>query len=81
MRDSFKMTGTSGVVIAGFGENDLFPRLKEFTVEGVIENKLRFRARRDVRIGPSPNVAASIIPFPAVSEFVTSKRGINTLQG
>jgi hypothetical protein len=61
VRDKFKSNGVSGVVIAGFGEKDLFPRLKEFAVEGVIENKLRFRAGRDVEI--DSKTSASIIPF------------------
>jgi hypothetical protein len=61
VRDNFKSNGVSGVVIAGFGEKDLYPRLKEFAVEGVIENKLRFRAGRDVQIGSK--TSASIIPF------------------
>jgi hypothetical protein len=68
-RDKFGWQGTSGVVIAGFGQRDIYPRLKEFSVEGVVENKLRFRARRDVQIGDKTD--ASIIPF-AQSEVVRS---------
>ncbi|HXT39966.1 MAG TPA: hypothetical protein VN887_08085 [Candidatus Angelobacter sp.] len=69
VRDSFRIRGTSGVVIAGFGEMDIYPRLKEFIVEGVIEDKLRFRSQRDVQIGSK--TSASIIPF-AQSEVVRS---------
>jgi hypothetical protein len=67
VRDNFAWKGLSGVVIAGFGQKDIYPRLKEFSVEGVIENKLRFRARRYVQIGEKTD--ASIIPF-AQSEVV-----------
>ena len=67
VRDKFAWKGVSGVVIAGFGQKDIYPRLKEFTVEGVIENKLRFQSRRDVQIGEKTD--ASIIPF-AQSEVV-----------
>ena len=69
VRDKFGWKGISGVVIAGFGQRDIYPRLKEFNVEGIIENKLRFRARRDVKIGEDTD--ASIIPF-AQSEVVRS---------
>ena len=69
VREKFGWQGTSGVVVAGFGQKDIFPRLKEYSVEGVIENKLRFLARRDVQIGDKMD--ASIIPF-AQSEVVRS---------
>jgi len=69
VRDSFRLQGTSGVVIAGFGERDIYPRLREFTVEGVIEDKLRYRSRRRVQIGVKTN--ASIVPF-GQSEVVAS---------
>ena len=68
-RDKFGWQGVSGVVVAGFGRNDIYPRLKEFGVEGIIENKLRFQARRDVQIGGKTD--AFIIPF-AQSEVVRS---------
>jgi hypothetical protein len=61
VRDKFGWQGASGVVVAGFGHRDIYPRLKEFSVEGVIENKLRLCARRDVQIGEKTD--ASIIPF------------------
>jgi hypothetical protein len=69
VRDNFRLHGTSGVVIAGFGEGDIYPRLSEFTVEGVIEDKLRYTSRRQVRIGI--DTSASIVPF-AQSEVVAS---------
>jgi hypothetical protein len=72
VRDTFRMKGTSGVVIAGFGEADIYPRLKEFIVEGVVEDRLRYRPQRDVRIGSKKAEASAwIIPF-AQSEVVQS---------
>jgi hypothetical protein len=68
-KDNFRLKGTSGVVIAGFGEKDIYPRLSEYVVEGVIENKLRSRLRGEVRIDAKTD--ASIIPF-AQSEVVRS---------
>ncbi len=61
IRDSFRLTGRSGLVVAGFGERDLYPRVQEFTVEGIIEGKLRYRKERHTRIGI--DTTASIIPF------------------
>lgn len=33
----------SGIVIAGFGEQDIFPSLKSFTVEAVVNNRLKYK--------------------------------------
>lgn len=59
----------SGLVVAGFGDKDIYPRLSEHMVDGVIENKLIHRPQRHVRIGVDTD--ASIIPF-AQSEVVRS---------
>ena len=67
VRDNFRLRGASGLVIAGFGELDIYPRLTEFIVEGVIENKLRYRSQRHVQIGDK--TVASILPI-AQSEVV-----------
>ncbi|MBZ5500537.1 MAG: hypothetical protein LAP85_29445 [Acidobacteriia bacterium] len=61
IRDSFRLAGTSGVVVAGFGERDLYPRLQEFIVEGIIEGRLRYRKERQIRIGI--DMIGSIVPF------------------
>lgn len=66
-RDNFRLQGASGVVVAGFGQKDIYPRLVEYTVEGVIQNRLRFRPRRTTRIGRG--CSSSIVPF-AQSEVV-----------
>jgi hypothetical protein len=62
VRDKFVLDRTSGIVIAGFGTADNYPRLKDLTVEGVIENRLRFKETRKVEIGPG-NHSASIVPI------------------
>ena len=69
---NFRSAVTSGVVVAGFGEKDIYPRLNEFIVEGVIENRLRYRSQRDVHIGSKiSEPSASIVPF-AQSQVVQS---------
>lgn len=61
---------SSGLVIAGYGKDELFPKLIEFEVEGVIYPRyLRFRRKRDG--GTSLDNRASIIPF-AQAEMVHS---------
>ena len=69
LRDYLRSNRASGLVIAGFGKNDTYPRLREFTVEDVIEDKLRFSKGRHVQIGRG--CSSSITPF-AQSEVVKS---------
>jgi len=59
--------GTSGLVIAGFGKDDLFPSLHSFHVHGVMNNRLRYKDDKRVTIGPE--TTAAIQPF-AQSEMV-----------
>lgn len=51
----------TGVVIAGFGELDTFPILDEFVLEGIIQNKLKYKKLRTEKIDTT--TTASIIPF------------------
>lgn len=67
----------SGLVVAGFGEKEFFPRLLSFEVSGVIDDTLRVAAREDQ--ATSPNNNAIIAPFAQremVDSFVT---GINPI--
>lgn len=57
----------SGVVIAGFGEKDIFPSLKAYAVEGIVENRLKYKEIGSTEI--SAKTEASIIPF-AQTEMV-----------
>lgn len=51
----------SGVVIAGFGEEEAFPSLESFSVEGMVDNKLKHKEQHRTEI--SPKTIASITPF------------------
>jgi hypothetical protein len=55
----------SGVVIAGYGERDVFPMLLAYECECVINNKLRYIETNRVKIGNSAKdtVFASVVPF------------------
>ncbi len=59
--------GASGLVIAGFGQDDLFPSLYSFYVHGVMNNRLRYKDDEKVEIGAK--VTAAVHPF-AQSEMV-----------
>jgi polyhydroxyalkanoate synthesis regulator phasin len=51
----------SGVVIAGFGEINTFPSLEAFLIEGIVNNKLKYKEHISVKI--NFKTSASLIPF------------------
>ena len=59
----------SGIVIAGFGTNDVFPVLESFSVESKVDNCLKYKKERGVNINLQND--ATIIPF-AQSEMVST---------
>ena len=62
-------SGLSGLVIAGFGTEDIFPSLQSFLIDGVADNQLKYKIHQIDKI--DLNNYASIIPF-AQSEMVSS---------
>ncbi len=69
LRSSVTTASHSGVVIAGFGEDEFFPTLVQVTTEGVIGGKVKHDIRRTVDIARD-GTWAQIVPF-AQSEMVT----------
>jgi len=65
----------SGIVIAGFGEKDTFPSLKSFDIEGIVDNKLKYKERLSGEIN-FQNTAA-IIPFAQREMVTTFMEGID----
>lgn len=61
--------GRSGVVIAGFGEAELYPALESFAVEGRVRNFLKYQQERSGSIGIKNH--SWIVPF-AQSEMVST---------
>lgn len=59
----------SGLVIAGFGEKEVFPTLTEVTTDGIVAGKLKYSRRRQVNLARNGD-SATIIPF-AQHEMVT----------
>lgn len=73
-KDIFK-GDSSGVVIAGFGDKDIFPSIRSYIIEGIVINKLKYKEKDIIDINDKNN--ASIIPF-AQSEMVeTFMEGID----
>ncbi len=65
----------SGIVIAGFGEKDTFPSLKSFDIEGIVDNRLKYKKRLSGEIN-FQNTAA-IIPFAQREMVTTFMEGID----
>lgn len=51
----------SGIVIAGFGEKEYFPRLLSFDISGVVDGHLRVKPNHEVAI--TADNLASVVPF------------------
>jgi len=65
----------SGVVIAGFGKNDIYPSLKSYLVSGISDNRLNFRAEKLHKI--DTNNSALIIPFAQSEMVFTFMEGVD----
>ena len=69
IRSRVTTSGHSGVVIAGFGECEVFPTLVELTTDGVVAGTVKHDIRRTVDIARD-GTSAEIVPF-AQREMVT----------
>jgi hypothetical protein len=61
--------GSGGIVIAGFGKNDVFPVLHSYTVETIVHNRLKQDRRSAQSNDMNETNTATIIPF-AQAEIV-----------
>jgi len=68
-KDTFFRSDFSGLVIAGFGNDDIYPSVKSFEIEGIVNGKIKYMARQEDEIGQDND--ACIIPF-AQREMVNS---------
>lgn len=60
-KETFFRTDFSGLVIAGFGNDDIYPCVKSFQIEGIVNGKAKYRARQEGETGQDND--ACIIPF------------------
>jgi len=73
-KDIFQVN-VSGVVIAGFGEKDTFPSLKSVDIEGIVNDKLKYKERLYGEINFENT--ATIIPFAQREMVATFMEGID----
>ena len=66
--------GISGVVVAGFGEQDVFPSFQSFFVDGIANNVLKYWEHTYQEI--TFDMGASIIPFAQSEMIATFIEGI-----
>ena len=67
----------SGIVIAGFGEDDIFPRLRQYHVEGILAGDLVLTEDEPVEVGLAPGERAWIVPFAQREQVETFMEGID----
>ena len=60
--------GNSGIVVAGFGENEMFPTLVVVITDGMVGGKLKYHIRHHIDIERN-GASAAIVPF-AQTEMV-----------
>lgn len=75
-RDIFS-DSTSGVVIAGYGEKEIYPAVLCHEIEGVVENKLKYKYVEDKSRAIGKGAECSIIPFAQDDMVASFMHGIN----
>lgn len=65
----------SGIVIAGFGKKDIFPKLKAFHLEGIFSNFLKFREIADHKV--TVDNEGGIYPFAQHDMVVRFMDGVD----
>ncbi|WP_368245769.1 hypothetical protein [Clostridium paraputrificum] len=70
----------SGIVIAGYGYNEFFPRLYEFKVFGIVNGKLKYDLNSQEKISASildKEKVAAVIPFAQQEMVQTILKGMD----
>lgn len=70
-------TGVSGLVIAGYGESEIYPTVMTYDVEGVVEDKLKYRLSEDKTHSIKTGHECRIIAFAQDDMVATFMQGIN----
>ena len=74
IKDRF-YASSSGIVIAGFGEDETFPALISLLVDGLVDNKLKYKIQHCLQINTDNN--ALIVPFAQSDMVYTFMEGID----
>lgn len=75
-RQVFSM-GVSGLVIAGYGESEIYPSVFTFDIEGVIEDKLKYRKNENKSHKIAGGNECRIVAFAQEDMVATFMNGIN----
>ena len=67
----------SGIVVAGFGEEELYPCVLTYRVEGVVENKLKYKYDDRKSFTVRSGNECAILPFAQEDMVATFMDGIN----
>ena len=67
----------SGIVIAGFGTEDIFPVLESFSVEGRIDNFLKHKRDKERCAKITISTSAAIVPFAQSEMVYTFMEGVD----
>jgi len=70
-------SGVSGLVVAGYGESEIYPSVIAFDVEGVVEDKLKYRMNSDKCHSIETGNECRIIAFAQDDMVTTFMNGIN----
>jgi hypothetical protein len=70
---------TSGIVIAGFGEKETFPSMAAYMVEGIANDRLKYKQDKNKSIVISEDNTAAIIPFAQTNTVEAFMEGIDPL--
>lgn len=73
--NNIRKEGYSGVVIAGFGEKDTFPSFKAYDIEGIVNDRLKYRESSHDEISFEND--ASVNAFAQNEMVVTFMEGID----
>jgi hypothetical protein len=68
-------SNTSGIVIAGFGEKDIFPSVCVYHIDGFVNKRLIYSGRQEMKIDFENS--AAVVPFAQQEMVVTFMEGIN----
>lgn len=69
--------GHTGLVVCGFGEADVYPSLVTHLIDGVYENRLKYRLRADKSVRVLKGADCSIVPFAQEDMVSTFMEGMN----
>lgn len=70
-------TGVSGLVLAGYGESEIYPTVITYDVEGVIEDRLKYHLNKDKTHSIKTGQECRIIAFAQEDMVATFMQGIN----